>query len=177
MASPREFNWDKITALSAVFIGACALLVSLYTAFLQRSQVRAQTWPFLQLWQTDEGRAFSVSNRGVGPARILDVKVRVDGAEVGTFIESFRKLSGHEPKGLKVSYFARRVLAANEDVRMATFDSDAEYQVFRDGRARMSFAICYCSLLNECYLIDERAAGQELRPVAACPVGDAGQFH
>ena len=71
---PR-IEWDRITAIMAVLIGACALAVSLYTAYLQNAQVRAQTWPYLQMWQSNVDRSYSISNRGVGPARIADVKL------------------------------------------------------------------------------------------------------
>ena len=178
VSEPRPFNWDKVTALVAVLIGACALVVSLYTAQLQRSQVQAQTWPFLQLWQSDSGRTFSISNRGVGPARILDVQVRADGKEVSSFAEAFQVLVGRSPTALQTSYFSRRVLAANEDVRMASFGSDGDYRAFFAQRGRLSIQVCYCSLLGECTLLDETATtdAEALRPVARCPQGPRGQF-
>lgn len=178
-APPKPpFNWDKLTALMAVLIGACALGVSLYTAFLQRSQVEAQTWPFLQLWHSNGDFSYSLSNRGVGPARIVDAKVWVDDTQVGNFDEAFKKLSGRAPVDLKLSFFSRRVLAANEDVQMIQFKDQADYDVFQANGKRLAFQICYCSVLNDCYLLDERARSEAeyIMPVAACPVGAPGAF-
>src|SRR4249919_683849 len=172
------FNWDKLTAMMAVLIGACALGVSLYTAFLQRSQVEAQTWPFLQLWHSNADFSYSLSNRGVGPARIVDAKVWVDDKQVADFDEAFEKLSGRKPADLTLNFFSRRVLAANEDVKMIAFKNQADYDVFQGNGKRLAFQICYCSVLKDCYLLDERAQSEQtyISPVAACPVGGFGKF-
>jgi hypothetical protein len=175
----RHIQWDRITAVMAVLIGALALAVSAYTAYLQNAQVRAQTWPLLQLWHSSVHRTFSVSNRGVGPARVVDAKVYVDDQEVESFSEAFQRLSGRDklPSSLQ-SYFARRVLAANEDVAMIQFETDADFDVFMDNRDRIDFDLCYCSVLDDCYRIDERAPSEQeyVRPVPSCPVGSPGKF-
>lgn len=178
-AAPKApFNWDKLTAMMAVLIGACALAVSLYTALLQRAQVEAQTWPFLQLWQSNGDYSYSISNRGVGPARIVDAKLWVDDKEVANFDDAFTKLSGRKATDLKLSFFSRRVLAANEDVQMIVFKDQADYDVFKGNGKRLAFEVCYCSVLNACYLLNERAHSEQeyISQVAACPVGEPGKF-
>lgn len=178
-ASKPRFEWDRITALMAVLIGACALAVSLYTAFLQNAQVRAQTWPYLQMWQSNVNRSFSISNRGVGPARVADVKLWIDGKEVENFDQAIVVLSKSTERVSSVqSYFARRVLTPNEDVTMIQFDTDAHYNIFMNNRDRMAFQVCYCSVLNECYLLDERAKSEQeyITEVSQCPVGKPGKF-
>ena len=176
----HRFEWDRITAIMAVLIGACALAVSFYTAYLQNKQVRAQTWPYLQMWQSNVDRSFSISNRGVGPARIADVKLLIDGTEVSGFDQAIKLL---QPKSGPVSslqsYFARRVLTPNEDVRMIQFESDAHFDIFMNNRSRMRFQICYCSILDECYLLDENATSEQeyITEVNQCPVGRPGKFN
>lgn len=176
---PRRssFDADRITALSAVFIGACAVAVSLYTAYLQRSQVEAQTWPFLQLWRSDDAHILYLSNRGVGPARIRDVHLRVDGEEASSFADALSRIAGKPVQPLHQSYFARRALAANEDVQMLELAAD-DYAALRASRHRMTLAICYCSVLNECYLLDENAEHEDdyVRSVRKCPVDSPGTF-
>lgn len=176
--SPTQINWDKVTALMAIFIGVCALGLSWYTALLQRAQVKAQTWPYLQLWQSDAQRSFSLSNRGVGPAQIRDVTLRVDGKEMPNFNAAFQALSGRPLDCAQQSYFSRRVLAANEDVTTISFCNDADYQVFAQAGTRLTRKVCYCSLLNDCSQIDE-AAENELSyhiSVPQCPTDKAGIF-
>jgi hypothetical protein len=176
--APR-FEWDRITAIMAVLIGACALAVSVYTARLQNAQVAAQTWPFLQLWYSNVDGSFSLSNRGVGPARIADVKLRVDGTEVANFEAMSEALFPGKPAPASTqSFFARRVLAANEDVTMIQFASLDDFNSMIAERDRIRFEICYCSVLDDCYRLDEDAPTENdfITPVDACPVGAPGLF-
>ncbi len=174
----KPFNWDKLTAMMAVLIGALALGVSWYTASLQNAQVKAQTWPYLQLWNSTTARTYSISNRGVGPAQIRDVKLLVDGTEVASFNEAFEKLAGRKLECANQSYFSRRVLAANEDVAMVEFCHDADFAVFATAGTRLLRQVCYCSLLDQCTLIDETTTDESAyqASVVACPVGKPGLF-
>jgi hypothetical protein len=167
-----------IAALSAVFVGMCALAVSVYTAKLQRQQIEAQAWPYLQTWRSNIDRRYSVSNRGVGPAQIRDLKVFVDREEVADWYDAFQRLTGRPLKCSRLSFVARRVLAANEDASMLEFCDDADFAAFDAAGARLQREFCYCSLLDECWLLSERAASEAdyLREVPACPVGEAGRF-
>ena len=178
-SNPKRVEWDRITAIMAVLIGACALAVSFYTAKLQSAQVRAQTWPYLQMWQSNVDRSFSISNRGVGPARIADVKLWIDDDEVANFDQAIIKLSKQSgPMSTMQSYFARRVLTSNEDVKIIQFETDEQFNIFYKNRKRIAFQICYCSVLDECYLLDERAKSEQeyISSVSKCPIGRAGKF-
>lgn len=176
--APASINWDKITALMAIFIGVCALGLSWYTALLQRAQVKAQTWPYLQLWQSDAQQSYSISNRGVGPAQIRDVTLSIDGKEMPNFDAAFQALAGRPLSCSKQSYFSRRVLAANEDVTIISFCNDTDYQVFAKAGTRLLRKICYCSLLNDCSQINEAAEDESAYHVSVpqCPTATPGIF-
>jgi hypothetical protein len=63
----------------ATLIGALAIAVSAYTAYVQRQQVCAQVWPVLELSTSNEPELIvSVSNKGVGPALVRHVIITVD---------------------------------------------------------------------------------------------------
>jgi hypothetical protein len=64
-ASPRHTsrNWSALAAIVASLIGLMALVVSGYTAYVQRQQVRAQVWPYLMIGYADIERARIVFNR------------------------------------------------------------------------------------------------------------------
>ena len=158
-SNAKRVEWDRITAIMAVLIGACALAVSFYTAKLQSAQVRAQTWPYLQMWQSNVDRSFSISNRGVGPARIADVKLWIDDDEVANFDQAIIKLS-------------------KQSGPMSTMQSYEQFNIFYKNRKRIAFQICYCSVLDECYLLDERAKSEQeyISSVSKCPIGRAGKF-
>ncbi len=175
----ERIQWDRVTAVIAVLVGVLALAVSAYTAYLQHAQVRAQTWPLLQLWQSNSMRSFSLSNRGVGPARVIDAKVFLDDSEVEGFQQIFKALSGDDrtPNSTQ-SYFVRRVLAANEDVTMIQFDEQADYDLFASNRERIAFDICYCSVIDQCYRLNERAENESdyRAEVSTCSTDTPGKF-
>ena len=86
---------SRYDAIIATLVGVCALFVSGYTAYMQRQQVRAAVWPILEF---DSSNApdihFTLANKGVGPAIIRNVIVRVDGQPARNWTEVFEKLLG-----------------------------------------------------------------------------------
>jgi len=52
----------------ASLIGALALVVSAYTAYVQRQQVRAQVWPVIEYYTGNQPKLrLWLANKGVGP--------------------------------------------------------------------------------------------------------------
>ncbi len=86
---------SRYDAIIATFVGFLALCVSGYTAHMQRQQVRAAVWPILEF---DSGNApdihFTLSNKGVGPAIIRHVIVKVDDQPLKSWRETMEKLLG-----------------------------------------------------------------------------------
>lgn len=166
------FNCDKLTAITAVLIGACAVGVSLYTAFLQRALVQARTWPWqwLEIWRSDDANVLYLSNRRVGPARIEDVKLQVDGPEVARFDEVLSSLLSHPATGLQQTCFERRVLATNDDVRLLQLAGD-DSSALQANRSRLTFEMCDHSVLADCHVLVERAEMEwdDIKGVGICP--------
>lgn len=66
---------DKILAISAIFISACALFVSIYQTRILSMEKDAAVWPYLRIetsWQPDRF-ILSIANDGIGPALIQEV--------------------------------------------------------------------------------------------------------
>ena len=172
----RALRLDLIAALLAAFVGALALIVSCYSVHLQRMQIRALVWPRVEAnysTMTPEGKIdcrFSISNVGVGPARIAFVELMIDHKPVVTWDEALTALVGeHERHNTKVrSATHNRVIAAG-----ASFDS--LHIINEDLAARVSsqlerlqIEICYCSVLDECWRFHSDEDRYE--SVATCPV-------
>src|SRR5437762_14392329 len=80
---------SRYDAVIATFVGLCALCVSGYTAYVQRQQVRAAVWPILEFGSSNAPDIhFSLANKGVGPAIIRHVIVKVDGRPVRNWKEA-----------------------------------------------------------------------------------------
>lgn len=71
---------DKILAISAIFISACALAVSIYQTRMLSMEKDAAVWPYVRIATTWREKEFvlSVSNDGIGPAIIQNVVYTVN---------------------------------------------------------------------------------------------------
>jgi hypothetical protein len=180
---------SRYDAVIATFVGLCALCVSGYTAYMQRQQVRAAVWPILQF---DSSNApdihFTLANKGVGPAIIRDVIVKVDGQPVKNWREALEILLGPGKHGGSESEMSGRVLAAGESMTVLTpFDPGGKPLSFDESnplwvkmnkdRERITVEICYSSTLDECWTL---RAGESTRSIttetARCPSPSATSF-
>jgi len=159
---------SRYDAVIATFVGLCALCVSGYTAYVQRQQVRAAVWPILEF---GSGNApdihFTLANKGVGPAIIRNVIMKVDGQPVKNWREVVEKIlgPGHLASESDMSGY---VFAAGESRTVFTprdpennplnFDkSNPLWVKMNKERFRVTAEICYCSTLGECWTL--RAGG------------------
>ena len=152
----------------ATFIALLAVSVAGYTAYMQRQQVRAAVWPILEFDSSNGPDIhFSLSNKGVGPAIIRHVIVKVDGKPVKNWNEVLDKFVGPGKHRFSESDMNGHVLAPNETMTIFT-PHDPEGNPLTDrsnplwvelnkDRARISVEICYSSTLGESWTL--RAAG------------------
>ena len=174
--APREGksrSWDALAAILAALIGFLALLVSGYTAYVQRQQVRAQVWPYLILTNYDNEKSLNVFNKGVGPAIVRTARVRVDGKPQPDWDHVLDALGIAKPRKYFLSTIRVAVLSPNDHTAIISFDDESVYRAFRDAAlARMRTDLCYCSTLGECWTYSDSIFGNapKLDPVSACPV-------
>ena len=180
---------SRYDAVIATLVGLCALCVSAYTAHVQRQQVRAAVWPILEF---DSSNApdihFTLANKGVGPAIIRHVIVRVDGQQARNWKEALGRILGPGEHLFSESDMSGHVFAAGESMTPLTprdpennplnFDkSNPLWVKMNKDRLRVSVEICYCSTLDECWTL--RAGG--LTPgttteTRRCPSSSATSF-
>jgi hypothetical protein len=85
---------SRYDAVIATFVGLLALCVSAYTAYIQRQQVRATVWPILEFDSSNSPDIhFTLANKGVGPALIRHVMVKVDDKPVRIGVKRWRNCS------------------------------------------------------------------------------------
>jgi hypothetical protein len=153
---PRTRNWDAVTALIAVMIGVLALLVSGYTAYIQRQQVRAEVWPNLLIGFYDPEQAIGIQNKGVGPAIVKSIEVWVDGESRSTWSNVLKALGLPEHR-IVISTVSDTVISPGERIRAITIVDPDQFPGFRDGvSTRVNSEICYCSTLGECWMYSDR---------------------
>jgi hypothetical protein len=180
---------SRYEAVIATLIGLLTVCVSAYTAYMQRQQVRAAVWPILQF---DSSNApdihFTLGNKGVGPAIIRNVIVKVDDQSVRNWKEALEKILGSGEHLGSESDMSGYVFAAGESMTVftprdsnnnpLTFDKSNPFWVqMNKERFRITVEICYCSTLGECWTL--RAGG--LTPgttteTRRCPTRSASSF-
>lgn len=177
----RERNWDGVAAVVAAAIGLLALLVSAYTAYVerqqvgaQRQQVRAQVWPYLAIGISDTDHSLGVYNKGVGPAIVRSVQMRVDGKPQSDWRHVFDAL-GFRVHHYTVSTISKSVLSPHEVVKLIVVPDDAKWQQFRTLYDRLAIDICFCSTLGDCWSLERlglKSSHHEAGPCPAVPAAD-----
>ena len=179
---------SRYDALIATLVGFCALCVSGYTAYMQRQQVRGAVWPILQFDSRNGPIQFTLANKGVGPAIIKHVIVRVDDQPVKNWAEVLQKILGPGYHPGEESDMSSRVFAAGESMNVFTPHDESQNPIPFDktnplwtkldtGRSRVTVEICYCSTLDECWTL--RGGGttpNTTTPTSRCPTTSAGSF-
>jgi hypothetical protein len=175
-------------AVIATLVGLCALCVSAYTAYVQRQQVRAAVWPILEFDSSNAPIHFILANKGVGPAIIRHVIVKVDGQPVRNWKEALGRILGPGEHLGSESDMSGRVFAAGESLTVFTprdpennplnYDkSNPLWVTMNKDRLRVTVEICYCSTLGECWTL--RAGGltpSTTTETRRCPTPSATSF-
>lgn len=168
---------EMLVGISAVVIGLCALGVSMYETSLMREEQRAAVMPILEL-----GRSYNVSstdpsknrfallaqNVGIGPARVLDFKVMVDGKPQLTWDATTRALTGSDKRiSHSMSVINGRTIPPDKTVRIFELKDMNFLEGVLDEVGRLEFEACYCSIFNECWTTSNTTFGAS-QEAAAC---------
>lgn len=163
-------KWEAGTIIAAL-IGLIALIVSSYTAWVQREQVRAEVWPHLLVSYSDPEHELVAINKGVGPAIVHGVEVTVDGRAQPNWEHVFGAL-GMADASFQIATLAENVLSPDEHLDFMVLKSSADYKRFRSASAagRLTMRVCFCSTLGDCWVDAALSHGSySARRVSTCP--------
>ncbi len=171
----RRRDWDGVAAVIAAVVGLLALGVSGYTAYIQRQQVRAQVWPYLEAGNDDNDQSLIMYSKGVGPAIVRTAQIFIDGKPLPDWTRVLETL-GVPSHDFQQSTLNPSVLMPGEQLKLIKFKDEDRWKQFRAAAVeRMAMEVCYCSTLGECWLYSDRhpigykALAQLVTPVAQCP--------
>jgi len=183
-ARKRSANhWlDLIVGASAMLIAIISLAVALRQSQIMERQLAASVWPYLQYGTsngTDDGKqviSFEVENVGVGPARVHSMSLRYDGKAVRNLHELMAAccsdlLASTGKASWWISTLHDQVLAPNRPKLFSTLTNapkNAPYwERLNIERMKIQFKTCYCSVLDQSWMLDSLKDDRE--PLAACP--------
>lgn len=183
-APHKRIGAEMLVGLSAVVIGVCALGVSLYETKLMREEQRAAVLPLIELARShytdsvdgDMSKwrlSLHAENVGIGPARVRDFIVTVDGNPYPTWGSAMRELLG---KDINVSYgrssISGRTIPAERQVTMFDLSNTDLAADIIDNFDRLEFEACFCSVFDECWTTSFSTFGVS-QPVEQCVATDA----
>lgn len=179
-------NWlDILLALSALLVSCISLGVAVHHGDVMKKlveanqhMVQANSWPLLQFDSvlTGEQVEFRIQNKGVGPARLRAMEVFVDDEPVGTIRDAItaccaEAVTKGKPLAVQGSSAQSDVLAQRDRmawlVIQASPDQPQLIQAMLGASQRFHQRACYCSVFDECWMIDSRDDGDP-KPVAQC---------
>lgn len=176
----KRLNPEMMVGVSAIFVGLCALGVSMYEAGLMREEQRSAVLPILELSRSyytesdDPGDAdqwrllLQAGNVGIGPARVQDFRVTVDGKPHTTWAGAMSALLGD---GTVVSYgqssINGRTIPPDRVVTMFNLNDTELTERIIEEFERLDFHACYCSVFGECWEASYSTFGVT-RDVAHC---------
>ena len=179
MAAERSRGaWNGLAAVIAALVGFLALLVSAYTAYIQRQQTRAQVWPRLLVGNRPADRLVVVYDKGMCPAIIRSVRISVDGHPQPDWDHVVAAMGLKLSELPKYSTISSVVISPGEELHLLKFASDADYAQAMASPRQPAVQICYCSVLNDCWIMDDqqKSPALRLREVDGCPADPALDF-
>jgi len=169
--------WQTVLSLVGVFIAVIALYAALAESDAARKQIAAAVWPFVQLTVHDhlsEGRAefrISLTNAGVGPARMRAMRVLLQGKPLRDWHHAMELVGETGTHRLGQSFVSRRVLIPGETINMVETTDRVLVEKFLGTLAQPgnSITYCYCSIFDACWVLDSEKDLQSPEPVEQCP--------
>ena len=178
-------HFDMIVSISAIFISAVSLYVAIEHGKTERQLVAANVWPFpraiLSNNYDDKGSiAIGLSNGGVGPAKIESFEVFYRNQPVSSGLDLLRKCCGlgpgaeavkkQLPDGIRYSIADATVLRPGEENPVLRVHPSATApevpKRFSLALQQVSFRVCYCSVLDQCWINDLKST--RTQPVREC---------
>jgi hypothetical protein len=168
-------KWLDVTlGVTAVFISLVSLFLAIQHGRVMEKMVAASTWPYVMVrfsTSNPDGSPhvrLEVANKGVGPAKVESLEVFYhDTAQPGgeALLQAILKPSDKRHLPFLQSDVVNSVMAANDhvdivDVQAANF-TPQETEALRAAMAELSFRVCYCSVFDECSVLDTR---KQIRP-------------
>ena len=141
------------------------------------NQLSATVWPYLSFTMTENDTLarYSVENDGLGPAILRAATLSFDGTRLTAMRDIGERLKFRQPRH---STLRSSSLNPGEVLRPGFSATAFEYdgagaRALADGlRKRVVLSICYCSLLDQCWVATSSSGGSAPTPVRSCPKGE-----
>lgn len=177
----KKINTNTLVAGSAIFISTCALFLSIQEVRIMRTQQKASMYPYVTLgWSyTGEGFGIELKNSGNGLAKVNSYKVFNDSIYFREWLDVIKHYYP-EAKGIDYSLFNSdgnirdQMISPGEKKRLIFLKwTDETRELEKRIGQTLKISICYSSLLDESWILEDRAPKQIDSP---CEIQVAQEF-
>ena len=164
-----------LIAISALVISLITAFTSIYSAFTDRTYARASAWPRLEIYRSHVGELshqYVVSNNGTGPALVKYAKVTLDDKPLKSWNDLIGLL-GMTDATFSQSHIGSIVLPAQQKITAFDLKVPKAVAAYYARPNPVHIELCYCSIYDECWLIDRRNQPTE---IAQCEIDEAERF-
>ena len=193
---------DLILPITAMFVSLVSILIAWHHSQIMRELVHeneriveAESLPYIDIYSSDMASdnsptlRLAVQNEGVGPARIAEVVMTVNGTPVPDFNTLIDQccarglLHSKEPTPSNIARFATASRPVSVRDRMIRPGEGADVFAWPITEANkpvvdrleaalasdaVNIAVCYCSVFDDCWVRTD--SGRRPTPVKECPV-------
>lgn len=149
---------NRLASAFAVVLSLVAVFVSFAEVSSERAQQRASVWPYIEIVESysDEGFRIRLTNKGVGPALMGDVKLMFNGEPVRDLDQLIADTLGPEDAFSYDRYSSSNpsnsVMAAGEASILFGVKWDSETRrLLAAWDGKVDIATCYCSIHEDCW--------------------------
>ena len=187
LAKPKDGpapRWFHIAVAASMVISAIgALVATLGTGRAMERLVRANSFPLVVFSQSLRNNSaenivlsLGLSSKGVGPARIDTLEIWVDGRPVSSVSElagEFSRMNGGDGNSLKLrgDSVIGSIVAQNDEREFLNLELGGGERLVQSAVSFLSGTrsrTCYCSVLEECFVVDDRITPVRPQPVQHC---------
>ncbi len=178
----RSKSVDLLLALAAVLISAISVYVATVANRVQEQLLAASTWPSLQFGSSNLSDtlepeiSLSLENAGVGPARVRWVSLRYRGEAVANqsqLLDRCCRIPDAKETTITITSSVQPVMKPEAELQLFRLRKSENPKRLWDAmnveRHHISAQVCYCSVLDDCWIFDSTLVGREAQPVDSCP--------
>lgn len=162
---------DLLVAVAAIIISCASLTVTISEGRTQERLLQASTWPLVNLENSNQSGSerainFSLQNSGVGPARIAWLTIDYLGKPARNAMALLESCCGAGlPRSGVIPLVSAPVsgYALGRDQTLTFFELPQNartlklFNILDRLRFNLHFRACYCSVLEDCWLLDSRS--------------------
>ena len=151
-------NPEMLVAMTALFIGLITAVISVYSAYIDRTYAKASIWPKLEIFRSfgSDSFQYGVSNKGIGPAIIRSVKVN----QGSKYIKRWSEIP--EFTGIIQYHISRTTLLSGETISPLSYQGDLVTDILALDD-ELGIELCYCSVYDDCWIVDRSNETIEVR--------------